>query len=243
MDATRAGWSRLPNAYRSESVRRYFLEVPEELEWVTIDHAHVPRRFAVAVHDARFPLRIEAVIENRRAVCVAITPLEGSVPVVAGDGQRPRRISAPPLTTKSLRLLPLKHLLRAAERELVLERREIPFMGGSPETRLAWAPVARREGGPEELARLLKLPAAERKPGDILADRHLAEVARIYQEALEEGLPPTRTTWERLQRRGKGPSRATVARWVMLARQKGLLPQTEPRRARGWRPPGKENDG
>jgi hypothetical protein len=60
-----------------------------------------------------------------------------------------------------------------------------------------------------------------------VTDERLQEVARVYRANLPQGRP-TAAVGELL-----GYSRPYAGRLVMLARQRGLLPPTEPRKARG----------
>jgi hypothetical protein len=53
--------------------------------------------------------------------------------------------------------------------------------------------------------------------------KHLGEVVRVYREAFAEGMPPTKAVAEQM-----GASHSTAARWVGMARKRGLLGPVSP---------------
>lgn len=61
---------------------------------------------------------------------------------------------------------------------------------------------------------------------------HYAQVAEVYDEALEVDDPPTRAVAEAF-----AVPYSTAARWIRRARQLGHLPSPVPGMARGNRPP------
>ncbi len=74
----------------------------------------------------------------------------------------------------------------------------------------------------------------EPRPGQPPVSLEMLEtVTAFYEEAADAGLPPTKTTHERLHEHGVDVSRSTVGKWVMRARDVGLLGPTEERKAGG----------
>lgn len=113
------------------------------------------------------------------------------------------KISAPAgrgLTGELLRALPLAQLAaRTVQANLVRVMR----WNGSP--------IAARFPSHD------RATTTVREPRHRLTDEFLAEVARIYREAVAMGLPPAREIERRL-----GPT-ASARRWIMFARQRGFL--------------------
>lgn len=64
-----------------------------------------------------------------------------------------------------------------------------------------------------------------------LDDEHYAEVARVYSNAANRGLPPRRTVASVMR-----VSEPTASRWIAETRSRGLLPPTSPGRARASAP-------
>jgi hypothetical protein len=86
-----------------------------------------------------------------------------------------------------------------------------------------------------EWAKTRGVPAARKdlethkRPGrPSLPSGLIAEVARVYTAAYQEGLPPTKTVAERFQ-----VSRTAAAKWVARARELGELGKTDQRKAGG----------
>jgi hypothetical protein len=85
------------------------------------------------------------------------------------------------------------------------------------------------------------VPAKDVKPSDVRMTRSRARlddeflrdhVARVYREAFDNGDPnPTQAVADQVRREGAAiPSRSTAGRWVGLARKRGFLSKTTPRR-------------
>lgn len=64
----------------------------------------------------------------------------------------------------------------------------------------------------------------------------LQEAARVYSDAYKSGRDPTKAVWEHFQEQDPDIKRSRVGRWVMKARENGLLPPTTHGRARGLEP-------
>jgi hypothetical protein len=72
-----------------------------------------------------------------------------------------------------------------------------------------------------------KLPVRKPPPRrNSVTREHLEQVATVYRKAEAVGLPPTKAVSEQL-----GASHSTAARWVGMARQKGLLGPAQPGRS------------
>jgi hypothetical protein len=230
-------WRRVRTAFRAPSIRRFHFEVPD-VEWVTWRRVLMPPRFAALIWDARYPVRVEVELEGGYARCVGLTRIAEPFGLVDDSGRRPRRREkGPPITAELLREIPLKRLVGevAAEAEKHFGRR---------------LPTVEKElqRDAELYARLAKLAKrTQSRPDSGVSDALLAEVAEIYDAAVAAGsASPTRATWEalRTRRKGKGkPAYSTVARWVSIARDRGLLPPTHQGKARGWRAREEQNDG
>jgi hypothetical protein len=82
---------------------------------------------------------------------------------------------------------------------------------------------------------------ARSRARDGLSDQLLEDVADLYNAAAAAGSrSPTRATWKALRtsrKKAAGAAYSTVARWVSLARDRGLLPPTDQGKARRIRPP------
>ncbi len=238
-EANRLGWQRDPrgSTNRTESIRRFDFELPDDVESVLWRAVSVPQRFAAVVRDERYPFRIEVVLEDGRPRCVGLARIEHEVALDEGPSRRPRTVpQGPPLTAEALRQLPLRRLV-AELADAAAQR----FGVSAPRVRKA----LRRDA--ELHARLNKLAATARgRAREGMSDALLAEVAELYDEALAGGsTSPTQATWKALSsRRGKaGPAYSTVARWISAARERGLLPLTDQGRARGNAAVREENDG
>jgi hypothetical protein len=233
-ETSAAEWRRVRTWFETASIRRGQLEIPSDVEWIAWRRVLVPRRFAALLRDARYPVRIEIELEDGQARCVALSRIADRVRVDDGSG-RPVYSDKAPLTAELLRQLPLKRLVS----EIAAEAAD-HFGRRVPAAEEALRQYAELDARLDQLSK-----RARSRAGDGVSDALLADVAEIYDEAAAAGLPPTRTTWERLNRRkGKGPARSTVARWISQARDRGLLPPTEPRKARAWRAAREEqNDG
>jgi len=84
---------------------------------------------------------------------------------------------------------------------------------GAPVTQFQAMEIARQA---DELA-----TAGQRRAR--ITPKHLEAVASVYRSANEEGLPPTQAVAQHFK-----TSHSTAARWVGMARKRGLLPPTEP---------------
>jgi hypothetical protein len=125
-------------------------------------------------------------------------------------------IGGPAIRAAVLRELPLARLVR--EGVLLVSRPAEE----DPKRRINWPDVETALGERENLAATHR----QRARKGAVTDELLQDVARIYREALAGGRP-TAEVAERLDY-----SRASAGRLVMRARRRGLLPATEPRRAR-----------
>jgi hypothetical protein len=126
-----------------------------------------------------------------------------------------------PITAEGFRRLPLGRLLHQAVLVVSRPADEIPKRNEP------WESVeAARRARTEVTAthKRSKRSPRDRRP---ITDETLREVADIYRVNLTGGAP-TRAVAETLNY-----SRASAGRLVMEARRRGLLPQTEPRKARG----------
>jgi hypothetical protein len=239
LDPNGRRWQRIQTGFGTPSIRRFHFEIPAELaledaEWITWRRVSIPQRFAARISDARYPVRIEITIENGRALCVGLARIEEPFAVVDGSRRRSRKESqGPPITAEFLREIPLKRLVgQIAAKAVYHFGRAVP----------AAEEALRRDAA--LFKRLAEIHELEGRKQEARNRLPLAEVAKLYDEAAAAGSrSPTRTTWQALQRKGGGPAYSTVARWISLARDDGLLPATEKGRARAWRDVGSERTG
>jgi hypothetical protein len=159
----------------------------------------IPERFTAKLIDATQPgdtVTLEIEVDERAvARCVGLTVHDENGPIT---GQTLRRIRVATL---------MRHaLVNAASGEVT----EIPGGGVSA----GW-PAS--PGDADEYERFLE-GARQPRRGATLTDDHLEQVAAMYRRAIELGDPPTRTIADRMY-----VARATAARWVGKAREKGFL--------------------
>ena len=127
--------------------------------------------------------------------------------LLVGDGTKP-------LTASALRRLPLGTIVTDARRRRVeLSRRTLE----QAEKIGLDMPITQKH---------LETLTARRRRYD---DSHYEAVAEIYDEAMEAGIPPTAHVQEELGLR----TRSQAAKQVARARERGLLPPTEQRVAKG----------
>lgn len=177
--------------------------------WVPFGEGwEIPAGFEYA-GDGPFDWSIWVQVVDGKVECLAICAR-------SPDGLHPR-----PITAEGFRRLPLGRLTYEAVMVVSRPHDEIPKLN----QRWPSVEAARRERA--EVAATFK--RAKRSPRDrrpITADL-LREVAEVYRANLASGAP-TRAVAEELNY-----SRASAGRLVMQAREKGFLPVTEPRKARG----------
>ena len=168
----------------------------------------IPREFKARVDDTRYP----AVIAMR---------------VVVADGGRAecdllecsRRAGGPPITGEVLREIPVAAILRDV---LAAAALEIQFDAEG-------ARLLQRAGQARLDDLFVKYHEVTREParrGVPVTDGRLREVASVYRGAALAGLPATKTVAEVMH-----VSRSTAARWVMKARDAGLLGKARPGRS------------
>jgi hypothetical protein len=184
--------------------------------------------------DARVPQAFTAVIGDPDLENPAIkVTLEAEL-----DGERPRcrrlqveAAGAGEITGDVLRRIPVTSYLLQALSRLAFRRHEVADLPDWIAEGLA------REGISETL-----MPAAQedqravyeafankaRRPrrGSPVTDEHLGQVAELYRAAVQRGDNPTQTIADTMH-----AARSTAARWVGLARKRGLLGASLPGRA------------
>jgi hypothetical protein len=209
----------------------------------------------------RWPAPSEGTIDDPSLPCEVVLrmSIEEGAPVLDEITYR-RRPKGPPITGAAIRAAPWSKMIEIAMDgysraqylrakaefldDLGIERQEgddIDALIAEAFNRLqpvpgdvakAWRQVEAQD--PARLRRNIRSRRIRRRKID---DRFLAKVAKIYTDALAEGKPPTREVARRLDSPNWNPKYnedpKTAQRWVHLARKKGLLGKTEPRRKGG----------
>jgi hypothetical protein len=145
------------------------------------------------------------------------------------DGDRPRvrrlEVRANDVSQEMLRRIPVA---RIALNALALKAAKPIEFGDLPDH----MQVALNEQGLSDRTTLIELADQERhqyyqqlargarrpRRGSPVGDEHLERVAKLYRAAVERGDPPTETVGKEMH-----AARSTAARWVALARKRGLL--------------------
>jgi hypothetical protein len=192
-------------------------------------YLRVPRRFRVEVEDEATVTTLHVEIDQERAWC-------RRVDVQAEDGGE--------VTGEHLRQIPVKRYVEWALTWLL-------YKVQTPED-LPWTPNDPIEDLPRDMIGLEfvhlpdgdfavnPVPSGERvafyeqytskarrpRRGSPVTDEHLTQVAELYRAAFERGDPPTQTIADTMH-----VARSTAARWVGLARKRGLLGASLPGRA------------
>ena len=171
-------WQRIRGtAFSTQSIRRFYFEIPASVEWVVWRRVSVPQRFAALIVDARYPVRIEIELEDGRARCAAITRIMEPFNIVDGSDRRPPRVAkGPPITAEFLREIPLKRLvgeITAAATEHF--GRRVP---AAEEALRRYAALFKR---------LAEIHERERHDQEARNRLPLAEVAELYDDAVAAG--------------------------------------------------------
>jgi hypothetical protein len=150
------------------------------------------------------------------------------------DGDRPccrrlevRALGGAEITGDTLRRIPVGRILGEAL-TLAAWRVERPGVAVNP------IPAAA-----ERLAFYEEHASSARRPrrGSPVTEEHLAQVAALYRAALDRGDAPTQAVAETMH-----AARSTAARWVGMARSRGLLGASIPGRAGEAAPEKKEKE-
>jgi hypothetical protein len=124
------------------------------------------------------------------------------------------------VTGDTLRRIPIARLVKLAVASAA--RYYAPIEPGSEPVFHVFRP------GPRDAEFYAQYTEDARRPrrGSPLTDDHLQQVAGLYRAALERGDPPTQTIADELH-----AARSTAARWVSLARERGILGASLPGQA------------
>jgi hypothetical protein len=172
----------------------------------------VPEMFTASFPEKDLAVRIEIVLEEERAECIALSRLNDD---------------APPLSSE--RRFPLRGMVDAAVRGAAFELVEVPIDEVDP----------RRENErlvPDENGLVRVYAPAFSKAGDTRSGQapkqgvqpvpDLSRVAELYRRAVAAGMPPSREIASEC-----GITPATARKWVQRARERGFLAPALGRRA------------
>ena len=151
------------------------------------------------------------------SVCVEVHDDQGQAHCVAIEVRGDR------LTSADLRL-PLARLVRRAVAGAAVAVN--PGAGGTIDQLAVLNGLLRR--GKRELDVYQRYVDGADRPrrGRPVSDDHLRRVAKVYRDAVQRGDPPTQTVADTMH-----ASRATAARWVTRARERGMLGAAAPGKA------------
>ena len=184
---------------------------------------YAPREFTAVIEDEGSKITLGVEIVERRARCKRLE-VEATVGDVTGEVLR--RIAVTRYVDMALGLVILQpHRIEDLSKVM------------SPELAEGVADHLREIGQSETFMDITDAERASfyeqhagsgRRPqrGSPVTDENLTQVAGLYRDALARGLPPTQTIAETMH-----VARSTAARWVGLARKRGLLGASLPGRA------------
>ena len=205
-------------------------ELPiEEVEFGRGDYVPFGHGFALPAslsveHVEEMPgIEFEIGVRDGRPRCVAIRSLEGGEPITT-TLLRSGRLPAIPRVVRESVAQNAVRVVRSSEGETIgIHSLSTSELRDTFEERSADV-----DSAVDELER--------RERRWRLTDEHLAEVAAVYREALNEGRPTGKAVARKFE-----TSEENARRWVARARTRGqetgdvdrFLPETEPRKARG----------